>query len=101
MAKRFWPGQNPIGKRLRTGKDEALWEVVGVAQDSKYLVVFENHLPYAYFPLSQEFYSMLVLQVRTAGAPEGLRTRVQREIQTLDAEMPTADLQTMRQSLNG
>jgi len=81
----------------------AIWEVVGVARDSKYLVLMEDHLPYLYVPLSQLFYSMRVLQIRTSAAvaPESLRVRVQREIQSLDADMPIAGLQTMNQSLAG
>jgi ABC-type antimicrobial peptide transport system permease subunit len=44
---------------------------------------------------------MRVLQVRTLLPPEALRTRVQREIQALDPDLPLADFQTMTESLNG
>ena len=44
---------------------------------------------------------MRVLQVRAAGRPEALRTRVQQEIQALDPDLPLADFQTMNESLNG
>jgi predicted permease len=99
LAGRLWPNQDPIGKRFRGGR--TLWEVVGVARDSKYLVLFEDHLPYVYVPLAQQYYSMRVLEIRTSVAPESLRVQVQREIQALDSEMPIADLQTMNQSLAG
>ncbi len=101
MARRFWPEQDPIGKRFRTKDDGPLWQVVGVARDSKYLAVFEDALPYAYLPSGQYFSSMRVLQVRSTQPPETLRARVLREIQALDADMPVADLQTMRESLAG
>ena len=101
MAARFWPHQETIGKRFAFQAGGPLWQVVGVARDSKYLVIFESPLPYFYVPLAQNFYSMQVLQVHTALPPEALRTRVQQEIQALDADLPLADFQTMTESLNG
>ncbi|HWC98465.1 MAG TPA: ABC transporter permease [Candidatus Sulfopaludibacter sp.] len=101
MASRFWPNEEALGKRFRIEPDGPLWQVVGVARDSKYLVVFENPLPYFYLPLEQHFFFMRVLQVRTAVPPEALRGRVEQEIRRLDPDIPIADLQTMDQSLQG
>jgi predicted permease len=101
MAARFWPHQDAVGKRFAIRNGGPLWEVVGVARDGKYLVIFESPLPYIYLPLAQDFNSMQVLQVRTAGPPEALRTRVQQEIAALDPELPLADFQTMTESLSG
>jgi predicted permease len=102
MASRFWPNQDPIGKRLRTGQPgEPPIEVVGVARDGKYLAVFENALPYFYLADAQYFDPMRVLQIRTSVAPESLRARLEREIQSLDPNMPVADLQAMTRLLNG
>jgi len=101
MAGRFWPNQDPIGKRFRIRHDGSPWEVVGVAHDSKYLAVFEHPLPYFYLPLAQTGVTMRTLQVRTSVPPESMAARVQREIQSLDPEMPVADLRTMNQSLAG
>jgi putative ABC transport system permease protein len=74
---------------------------VGVAQDSKYLAVFESPLPYLYVPLAQFHSSMRVLQVRSTQPPGSLKVRLQREIQALDPDIPIADLQTMRAGLTG
>jgi predicted permease len=101
MATRFWPHQDAIGRRFALQAGGPLWQVVGVARDSKYLVIFESPLPYFYVPLAQNFYWMRVLQLRTAVPPEALRTRVQQEIQALDPDLPLADFQTMTESLNG
>jgi predicted permease len=101
MAARFWPNQEPLGKRFRIEPEGPLWQVVGVARDSKYMVVFESPLPYFYLPLEQRFFYMRVLQLRTTAPPESLRTRVEQEIRRLDPDIPISDLQTMDQSLQG
>jgi macrolide transport system ATP-binding/permease protein len=106
MASRYWPNQDSLGKRFHTGsRDGPLWQVVGVAQDGKYLAVYEDPFPYFYVPLAQNYSSMRVLQVRSQalsdGAPKELSARVEREIHSLDPDMPITDLQTMRRALGG
>src|SRR5205814_679070 len=102
MASRLWPKQDPIGKRfhLRT-KDGPPTEVVGVARDSKYLAVFEGALPYLYLPQAQNYGSMHVLQIRSSVPPATLSSRLRREIEALDGNVPVADVQTMNRSLGG
>lgn len=101
FASRFWPGQDPIGKRFSMRRGEAPWEVVGVAGDGKYWVVFEPQLAYFFVPLQQLHTARRVLQVRSPLRPETLGPRIEREIRALDADMPVSDLQSMRQSLGG
>lgn len=102
MAARYWPGQDPIGKRFHTATpDSPLWQVVGVAQDGKYVAVYESQIPYVYLPLAQSYSSLRVLHVRSLVPPEQLSARVEREIHALDADMPIADLQTMHRALSG
>jgi predicted permease len=102
MAERYWPGQDPIGKRFRVGMgDEPLREVVGVARDSKYIAIFEGTLPYFYMPLAQQYMAMRVLHVRSSVPPQLLSAQVEHEIRMLDPDVPLADLQTMRASMSG
>jgi predicted permease len=101
MAKRYWPNQDPIGKRFRMGSAESpLMEVVGVAHDSKYLFVVEDSLPYFYVPLTQVFSSMRVLQLRSLVDPAALESRVQQEIHALDPAMPVS-FSTMSSVVDG
>jgi putative ABC transport system permease protein len=101
MARRYWPGQDPIGKRFRRGlADSPFIEIVGVAHDSKYIAVFEGSLPFFYVPFTQVFSAMRTLQVRSSVDPETLNTRLEREIHALDPNMPVT-IQTMDGVLNG
>ncbi|HET9369641.1 MAG TPA: ABC transporter permease [Vicinamibacterales bacterium] len=101
MAKRFWPGQNPIGKRFRVySATEPLLEVVGVARDSKYVLIFEQPRPFFYLPMERDV-SMRTLHVRAKGDPRFLATRLEREVAALEPDLPIADLRTMEQSLAG
>ena len=102
MAARYWPGEDAIGKRFRlSSPDSPLVQVIGIAEDGKYLSVSEKPLPYFYLPVAQNPTSMRILQVRSLGPPEDMSARVEREIHLMDSGMPITDLQTMRRSLNG
>jgi hypothetical protein len=101
MAEQYWPGQDPIGKRLRVfGPTEPLLEVVGVAGNSKYVVVFEKTRPYLYLPLERSM-KLRTLHVRTRGDPALLAPRLEREIAALAPDLPIADLRTMDATLTG
>ena len=101
MAAKFWPGEDPIGKRFRAfNLTEPLLEVVGVARDSKYVLVFEGPRPYIYLPLVRDL-SLRTLHVRAVGDPAALGPRLEREVRSIAPDMPIADLRTMGQSLQG
>ncbi len=102
LAKRLWPDANPICKRVSLPRlDDSLWEVVGVARDSKYFAVFESALPHLYMPMTQNSSFLRIVQIRTTGAPQALAGSIQREVQALDPDMPLADLKTMQQTIDG
>ena len=102
LARRLWPGRDPIGRKLVIPRFEGrVWEVVGVARDSKYLAVFEQPLPHIYFPMRQTPSSMRVLYVRSSIPPALLGPLVEREIQALDPEVPIADVKTLADVVQG
>ena len=101
MAERYWPGQNPIGRRFRAyNPTDPLLEIVGVARNSKYVLVFEAPRPYIYLPLVRDT-SLRTLHVRAVGDPAALSQRLEREVKDLAPELPITDLRTMDQSLAG
>jgi putative ABC transport system permease protein len=101
MAARFWPGEDPIGKRFRLHTPaEPLLEVVGLAKDSKYVLIYEAPRPFFYLPMERDI-SMRTLHVRSQGSPAALLPRLEQEIRAMAPEMPIADLRTMTESLSG
>lgn len=101
MAEKYWPGEDAIGKRFRIFEPTApLLEVIGVARDSKYVLIFESPRPFLYLPLERDI-SLRTLHVRASGSPAALAPLIEREIKDLAPELPIADLQTMRQTLAG
>ena len=102
MAKHFWAGESPIGKRFSlTSAAGPFVEVIGVARDGKYRVLAEDPQPYFYLPLTQYFTAQRTLQVRSAVPTEALVREVQQEIQSLDANDPIEEIQTMKETLGG
>ena len=102
MAERFWPGEDPIGKRFRAGQTgDTLWQVAGIAQNGKYVILAEDPPPYFYLPLTQHFEHMRVLQIRTLVPPETLMLPVQQTVKELEPGLPIFSLRTMTDSLSG
>ena len=102
MAKRFWPGQDPVGKRFRIRKPaNPLLEVVGVARNAKFVSPTPEAEPYFYMPLSQNYTAPMTLQVRSSRAAEALQREVLHEIRALAPDLPLYDVRTMEESLGG
>src|SRR5271169_1191312 len=105
MARQFWPGEDPLGKRLTlTFYPDAVREVVGVVGDVK-LDSLDQTRPNAvlYFPLDQVSASSnggwnsfpMTLVVRSASASAGMVPAVTNAVHDVDPDMPLRDIFTM------
>lgn len=102
MARKFWPDQDPIGKRFSmTGPQGPFIEIVGVTRNGKYRWIFEEAESYFFLPLEQKFSPTQVLQARTSAPPTTLALAIQKEIHALDPSLPVYDVMTMEEGLNG
>jgi predicted permease len=91
FARRFFPGEDPIGKAFRLGSPESPQrQVVGVVQDGKYAGLNEDPKPFVSRPLWQSYSGATTVIVRTAGDPERLIALVRSEAQQLDPNLPIA-----------
>ncbi|HKG22313.1 MAG TPA: ABC transporter permease, partial [Blastocatellia bacterium] len=105
MARRFWPDEDPVGKRIRLGRaaSNSPWLTVkGVVADSTQSSLDAGINPEAYFPLAQAagMYRRINLAVRTAADPKGIIGAVKREIQSLDPNQPMYQVQTMEELMS-
>jgi predicted permease len=102
MARRFWPGQDPIGRRFRFFGNPAPVEVIGLAADSAFDTVDGNRDPLVWEPLNQVYSPTISLMIR-AGRPSAALATARREVQQLDRQLPILFVTTMsdaiRQSL--
>jgi predicted permease len=102
LADRFWPNQDPIGKRIVIPMIPGPpWEVVGVTATTKYLTVFEGPLPYFYLPQSQNASFLRTIQVRSSIPDEDMRIRLAATINDIEPELPIADLSPLARTLRG
>ncbi|HJS74931.1 MAG TPA: FtsX-like permease family protein, partial [Vicinamibacteria bacterium] len=85
LARRFWPGEDPLGKRLSLGSPDApRIEVVGVAEDGKYAGLNETPQPFVYLPLRQSYTGTTTVLARTDSDPGRLLPSIRAEIQRRD-----------------
>ncbi|HEX8140258.1 MAG TPA: ABC transporter permease [Pyrinomonadaceae bacterium] len=89
FARRFWPGQDPLGKRFAQGTaDGPMVQVVGVVEDGKYATLNEESQPFVCRPMSQAFVGTNTVIVRTASDPQRMLALLRKEVQQLDPQMP-------------
>jgi predicted permease len=96
FAKTYWPGQDPIGKRIRL--DSAAGppiEVVGVAKTGHYLAVNEAPAPFVYLPYAQNPRSKMTLLVQSAGDPGELSKPLRDAVRAIDGNVPVFNLRTV------
>jgi len=87
-ARRFWPDQDPIGKRFKFFGEPYVVQVVGVARDAKYNTLGEEPTLYMYLPLIQTPSPALTLFFRSSGDTNTVLAAVRERVQALDRNLP-------------
>jgi len=100
MAERFWPGDDPLGRRFRiVGKDMPWLTVVGVSGDVIHHWVMRRNSPTFYRPLRQEPRGMLSVALRTSGDPDALAASARGALTALDPDQPAYNVKSMRRAI--
>ena len=105
MARRYWPGQNPIGKHLRPVFEMNWRTVVGVAADVRQYDL-ANHSPdfirgamYMPYPQSvaneRQLPAAMTLLVRTGGDATALPGRIRELVRDLNPDVPVSEIRTL------
>ena len=91
-ARRFWPDQDPLGKRFKFYGESDFVQVIGVAHDAKYVTLGEDPQPYIYLPLIQNPSPAVTLFFRTTSDPNNLLGAVRKQVQALDPNLPLVNV---------
>jgi putative ABC transport system permease protein len=86
-ARGLWPGEEPVGKRLRFGRDKVYSEVIGVAKDLHSLSLSERDPIFVYVPLRPEEYLNASLLARGTASSATMTTAIQSEAHGLDSNL--------------
>ena len=94
---RYWPGQDPIGKRFNNG---GMWfNVVGVVRNAKYRRLVYAPEPVIFLPLFQAYRGLVTIHARVAGDPSSYAQAVERTVHELNADLPVFDATTVTSSM--
>jgi putative ABC transport system permease protein len=98
MARRFWPGETPIGKRIRVdwGTDHAWREIVGIVADVRGRRVDQPPQQEIYFPFAQHPTATLSLVLASVLPGEVLVKPAQAALWSIDSELPVPSLVPMK-----
>jgi putative ABC transport system permease protein len=97
LAREQWPGQDPIGRRLRIGRNasDPWMTVVGLVGDIRHRGPASPPRREIYQPFTQNSFSMMAFVVRTAGDPDALGPSLRQAITRLDPAQPISRVSTM------
>ena len=100
MARKYWPNEDPIGKRLLDPQNRIPpAEVIGVVGDVKHFGLDDAAEEYIYTSSLQTPGSSMYLVVRTTTDPVSMTATLRREVQSLDKELPVFDVKPMSQRI--
>src|SRR5262249_47056012 len=95
FAKRYWPGESAMSKRLRLNDKDGGWaDVVGIARTGKYLFIAEPPSPFVYLPFAQNRGARMILLAETEGDPASLTEPLRSLVHSLDVDQPVYNVQT-------
>jgi predicted permease len=84
MAGRYWPGQDPLGHRFRTGQ---IHEIIGVCRDLQSVAFMQDDGPFYYSPLDPGRMKPPHLLIRVSGDPQTAAASVREIVRKIDPQM--------------
>ncbi len=97
-ARRIWPGEDPIGKRVKLGGvDKPWWTVVGVTGDVHHVGLdavpdMQMYIPHQQWPFPD---GLMTFVIRTVGAPAAISAAAQEAIHSIDRTQPISRIKTL------
>ncbi len=99
MAERFWPGEDPIGKRFRFQGQQNLREVVGVVATTKYQSLGEDPRPQVFEAFLQNYNPTITLVFRSGVDPSTLLQVIRQELRLLEPKLTITNVRPMSEAV--
>lgn len=98
MARRFWPGQSPLGRRIKRGTLPAPFPwltVIGVVGEVKHFSLTGNAGPTVFLPYLQSPSPAMNIVVRGDASPQTLAAHIRAAVRAVDPDQPLAAVRTL------
>jgi putative ABC transport system permease protein len=100
LARRYWPAEDPIGKRIRFGAgcehgQGTAAEIVGVVQDAQYASLDTRTRPYVFYPFAQRYVGYVALIMRTRQSPGALAPGLRKHLSSIDNRLRIYEIDTL------
>jgi putative ABC transport system permease protein len=94
LANRFWPSEDPIGKRLKVdvGVEVPWMTIVGIVGDVRFQGLDAGPTLAVYHAFAQQTWRSMAFAVRTEGPPQALIPAIRREVAAIDRELPVFNI---------
>lgn len=102
-ARKYWPGEDPIGKQIKRGRPESKnpWlRIIGIAGSAGQLSLREAVAPEIYVPYLQNTKGTFTLVVRTTSDPRTLAAVVRNEVWAADKDLPVSNMRLMEELIS-
>lgn len=104
LAKRYWPDENPIGKRIKIGSfdSDAPWlTIVGIAQDVKQGGLDRQSRQEFFRPYNQAAWPVMAIVVRTASNPASFINPIKQALLQIEPDRAVSGIRTMDEVISG
>ncbi|HEX5736621.1 MAG TPA: ABC transporter permease [Blastocatellia bacterium] len=100
MARRYWPGEDPLGQVMSFGvsvsdNEPDEWEIVAIVGDLKHFSLDSEAVPEMYIPHAQQPWTGMTMVARSSMDPTQLATLMRGQVLSLDRNQPVSDVRTM------
>jgi putative ABC transport system permease protein len=100
LGRKYWPGENPLGKRVRFDENDKWMTVIGVAGDVRQLGLEQAPPPILYLPYKLFALPFTNLAVRSAAPDAVVADLMRAQIRAVDPEMPPGEMATLHAILD-
>jgi len=102
LAKKRFPGTNPIGRHFKTDDEKPIWiEIVGLCGDNRYMNLRDDAPPQFFLPyVQQPQVGGMTYAIRTQRSPAEIVPELRKVVQRADRDLPIVDLRTQRQQID-